>query len=81
MKRTGILALAVTALVATPAVAQVKFSATPILQSGTTVAGAPIAYPKTDSAEVTALRVDVGPGGETGRHMHPYPTFVYVLDG
>ena len=25
--------------------------------------------------------LDIGPGGETGRHMHPYPTFVYVLEG
>ncbi len=81
MKQTAMLALAVAGLLATPAVAQVKFTATPILQSGTTVAGAPINYPKTDSAEVTALRVDIGPGGETGRHMHPYPTFVYVLEG
>jgi quercetin dioxygenase-like cupin family protein len=81
MKRTGLLAVAVTGLWATPAVAQVKFSATPILQGGATVAGVAIAYPKTDSAEVTALRVDVGPGGETGRHLHPFPTFVYVLEG
>ena len=81
MQRTSVLALAVAAMVAAPATAQVKFTATPILQSGTTVAGAAIAYPKTDSAEVTALRVDIGPGGETGRHMHPYPTFVYVLEG
>jgi quercetin dioxygenase-like cupin family protein len=81
MKRTAFLTAAVAALAATPAVAQVKFTATPILQSGVTVAGAPIAYPKTDSAEITSLRVDIGPGGETGRHMHPYPTFVYVLDG
>ena len=81
MKRIGLLAVAAASLIATPAVAQVKFSATPILQSGATVAGVAIAYPKTDSAEVTALRVDVGPGGETGRHMHPFPTFVYVLEG
>ena len=81
MKQPGILAVAVLGLTATPAAAQVKFSYTPILQSGTTVAGVAIAYPKTDSAEVTALRVDVGPGGETGRHMHPFPTFVYVLEG
>ena len=81
MQRTSVLALAVAAMVAAPATAQVKFTATPILQSGTTVAGAAIAYPQTDSAEVTALRVDIGPGGETGRHMHPYPTFVYVLEG
>jgi quercetin dioxygenase-like cupin family protein len=25
--------------------------------------------------------LDIGPGGETGRHMHAYPTFVYVLEG
>ena len=81
MKQTGILAVAVAGLMATPAVAQVKFSATPILQGGATVGGASIAYPKTDSAELTAVRLDIGPGGETGRHMHPYPTFVYVLEG
>ena len=81
MKQTGILAVAVAGLMATPAAAQVKFSATPILQSGATVVGASIAYPKTDSAELTAVRFDIGPGGETGRHMHPYPTLVYVLEG
>jgi len=81
MKQTGILAVAVAGLMATPAVAQVKFSTTPILQSGATVGGASIAYPKSDSAELSLVRLDIGPGGETGRHMHPYPTLVYVLEG
>ena len=81
MRQTGILAVAVAGLMATPAAAQVKFSATPVLQSGVTVGGASIAYPKTDSAELTAMRLDIGPGGETGRHRHPYPTLVYVLEG
>ena len=81
MKQPGILAFAVLGLIATPAAAQVKFSATPVLQSGTTAGGTSIAYPKTDSAEVTAVVLDIGSGGETGRHMHPYPTFVYVLEG
>jgi len=81
MKQTGILAVAVAGLMAAPAAAQVKFSSTPILQSGATVEGAAIAYPKTDSAELSAVRLDIGPGGETGRHMHPYPTLVYVLEG
>ncbi len=81
MKQAGILAVAVAGLMATPAAAQVKFSSTPILQSGATVGGASIAYPKTDSAELTAVRLDIGSGGETGRHMHPYPTLVYVLEG
>jgi len=80
MKHTGIL-LAFAGLMATRATAQVKFSSTPILQSGVTLAGAPLAYPKTDSAELTAVRLEIGPGGETGRHMHPYPTLVYVLEG
>jgi len=81
MKPPTLLAVAVLGFIATPAAAQYKFSATPILQSGTTVGGTAIAYPKTDSAEVTALVLDIAPGGETGRHMHPYPTFVYVLQG
>jgi len=81
MKQTRILAVAVAGLMATPAAAQVKFSSTPVLQSRATVGGASIAYPKTDSAELTAVRLDIGPGGETGRHMHPYPTLVYVLEG
>src|SRR5213596_2306162 len=81
MKQPGILAVAVLGLIAAPAAAQVKFSYAPVLQSGTTAGGKSIAYPKTDSAEVTALMLDIGPGGETGRHMHPYPTFVYVLEG
>ena len=80
MKQNAIL-LAFAGLMATPATAQVKFSSTPILQSGATVGGAAIAYPKTDSAELTAVRLEIGPGGETGRHMHPYPTLVYVLEG
>ena len=73
MKQTRILAVAVAGLMATPAAAQVKFSSTPVLQSRATVGGASIAYPKTDSAELTAVRLDIGPGGETGRHMHPVP--------
>ena len=81
MKQPGILVIAILGLIATPAAAQVKFSYAPVLQSGTTAGGVAIAYPKTDSAEVTALMLDIGPGGETGRHMHPYPTFVYVLEG
>jgi quercetin dioxygenase-like cupin family protein len=81
MIQRGFLAAVVAALLATPLTAQVKFSSTPILQANVTNAGGPITYPATDSAEVTALRVDIGPGGETGRHMHLSPAFVYVLEG
>ena len=81
MKTIAVVAVAAASLIAVPAAAQVNFKATPILQSGATVSGAPLAYPKTDSAEVTALVLEIGPGGETGRHMHPNPTFVYILEG
>ena len=81
MERVSILAVTIGAFVATPTAGQVQFSATPILRSGATIGGVPIAYPQTDSAELVAVRLDIGPGGETGRHMHPCPTFVYVLEG
>src|SRR5688500_7277473 len=74
-------AIVVAGLLAAPLAAQVNFSSRPVLQSGVTNDGGRITYPATDSAEVTALRVDIGPGGETGRHMHLYPAFVYVLEG
>jgi quercetin dioxygenase-like cupin family protein len=81
MKSAPGLVIAAALLAPVPARAQVSVNATPILQSHTTAMGMPIAYPKTDSAEVTALLLNLGPGGETGRHMHPYPTFVYILEG
>jgi quercetin dioxygenase-like cupin family protein len=78
---TGIVALTATVLAAVPAAAQVNFQATPLVQSSTTLVGVPIAYPDTDKPEITALLIEIGPGGESGRHMHPNPTFVYVLEG
>jgi quercetin dioxygenase-like cupin family protein len=53
----------------------------PVLKTSTTLAGTPIVYPKTDTPEVTAVTIDVPPGGDIGEHMHPVPTFVYVLKG
>jgi len=81
MIQRELLAIVVAAILAAPLAAQVNFSSTPILQSSVTNAGGRITYPATDTAEVTALRVGIGPGGETGRHMHLYPAFVYVLEG
>ena len=80
MKKLTLLLAAGVFSVTAPAAAQVNFKATPILQSGK-AGDAQIVYPKTDSAEVTALVLEIGPGGETGRHMHPNPTFVYILEG
>ena len=55
--------------------------ATPILKTTTTSAGQPIAYPKTDQPEVTAVLVEIPPGAETGWHRHPFPCYAYLLSG
>jgi quercetin dioxygenase-like cupin family protein len=81
MRVIGIVAVAAALLFPVTTDAQTNFKATPILQSGTTVHGKAIAYPATDSPEITALLLEIAPGGESGRHMHPNPTFVYVLEG
>ncbi|WP_295389764.1 cupin domain-containing protein [uncultured Thiodictyon sp.] len=53
---------------------------TPLLKTTTTWNGAPLAYPS-GPAEVTALLVEIAPGGETGWHRHPVPSFAFVLQG
>jgi quercetin dioxygenase-like cupin family protein len=73
----GVLALAV----GSPAWAQQGLTSTPVLKSSTTVTGQPIEYPRTDKPEVVSVILEVAPGGEIGRHMHPIGGHVYVLDG
>ena len=53
---------------------------TQLLKTKHTWNGAPIAYPKGE-AEVTALLVEIAPGGETGWHRHSVPSFGMVLQG
>ena len=53
---------------------------TPLLQGGTDVLGAPLAYP-TGNPNITAAIVTIPPGGETGWHEHEVPLFAYVLEG
>ena len=36
---------------------------------------------KTTSPEVTSVLVEIGPGGESGRHKHPVSPQIYVLQG
>jgi quercetin dioxygenase-like cupin family protein len=52
-----------------------------LLHTSVTVAGQPISYPKSGSAQVTMLYVEIPPGGQTGWHTHPVPGFAYVLSG
>ncbi len=81
MKTAAVLALAASLLSPLPSAAQTGMTTTQILQTDTTTAGLPFAYPRTDHPEVTALLVQIEPGGETGWHVHPNPTFAYVLEG
>jgi len=59
---------------------QVGFQAAMLLQSNTTATGQQIQFPVFRN-QITALRAELAPGGQTGRHTHPVPTFVYVLEG
>lgn len=63
------------ALESTPAV-----SVTPVLKTSTSWDGAPLSFPA-GQAEVSALVVEIAPGGETGWHQHPVPSFGMVLEG
>jgi quercetin dioxygenase-like cupin family protein len=53
---------------------------TQLLKTKHTWNGGPIAYPDGE-AEVTALLIEIAPGGETGWHRHPVPSFGLVLQG
>jgi len=58
-----------------------QIQVTPLFSTTKTASGQPIAYPKTDSPQVTAVTVEIPPGTETGWHQHPYPCYAYVLAG
>jgi quercetin dioxygenase-like cupin family protein len=53
---------------------------TPVLETATTFTGQPIRFPQGDN-QFTAVLAEVAPGGQVGRHMHPVPLFVYMLEG
>jgi quercetin dioxygenase-like cupin family protein len=52
-----------------------------LVETTTTVAGEPIAYPATGPAKVSAIVVTIAPGAETVLHHHPAPMFAYILEG
>ncbi len=51
-----------------------------VLNTGSSWDGKPLAYPAGPS-EVTGLLVNIAPGGETGWHLHPVPSFAMVIEG
>jgi len=43
--------------------------------------GQQLEYSRTDKPEVTALIVEIPPGGNTGWHYHPVPVYAFMLSG
>ena len=54
---------------------------TAVMNGSTTIGGQKIEYPKTNKDEMASVLVEIPPGKESGRHMHPVPTYVHVLEG
>jgi quercetin dioxygenase-like cupin family protein len=81
MKRYLFVSIMLAVLAITPCAAQAPFTSTPVLKTSTTAAGSPIIYPRTDSAEISAVVVDMQPGADSGPHLHPVPAFIYMLSG
>jgi quercetin dioxygenase-like cupin family protein len=52
-----------------------------LLKTTLTASGQPIVYPHTEQPEVTALRVEIPEGSETGWHVHPVPGYAYIQQG
>jgi len=71
------LALSAPALALDPGVA---VKVTPLLKTATSWNGEPIVYPE-GKAEITGLMIELAPGGETGWHLHPVPSFAFILEG
>ena len=53
---------------------------TPLLKTTSSWDGKAIVYPEGE-AQITGLIVEIAPGGETGWHEHPVPSFGMVLQG
>lgn len=52
-----------------------------ILKTTSTTGNYPVTYLNTQSPEITIMKVEIKPGGETGWHSHPVPLYAYVLEG
>lgn len=65
---------------ATQPVGPIGLKVTPVAEADMTITGQAIRFPQGDNRLVAVL-AEVEPGGQVGRHMHPVPLFVYMLEG
>ena len=79
LKQVGVI-VALLALSVAGASAQQGQTVKELLTTSTTVAGTPLKYPA-GTPKFTAALSTLEPGGTTPRHMHPVPTFIYVVEG
>lgn len=84
MKKSSVIIPFILSLLWQPAALALEPSATvkvlTVLNTKSSWDGKPIEYPA-GKAEVTGMVVEIAPGGETGWHMHPVPSFAMVLEG
>jgi quercetin dioxygenase-like cupin family protein len=63
-----------------PPTGPVGFRIAQILETTTTAAGQPIRFPQGEN-QMTGFIIELAPGGQVGRHVHPVPLFSYILEG
>lgn len=84
MKKTSLLVAFVLPWLWMPTANALEPSATvkvqPVLNTDSSWDGKPIEYPA-GKAEVLGMVVEIAPGGETGWHSHPVPSFAMMLEG
>ena len=60
--------------------AQEGFSVDVVLKAASSMSGDPITLPSSEVA-MEAHVVTINSGAEVGRHRHPYPVLMYILEG
>ncbi|MDD5276075.1 MAG: cupin domain-containing protein [Methylovulum sp.] len=57
-----------------------KPKVTELIKTTTSWDGKQIVYPA-GQPEITGLLIEIAPGKQTNWHLHPYPSFAFILEG
>jgi quercetin dioxygenase-like cupin family protein len=60
--------------------ASAKVQVKPLIKTTVSWDSSAITYP-TGKPEITGLLIEIAPGAETQWHLHPVPSFAYILEG